>query len=280
MHDGLLPIGAFSRAAALSVGTLRHYHDIGLLSPVLVDPQSGYRYYSAAQLLDAEVIRRLRDLDLPIQEVLTILAARDERVTSRVIQQHQERMAQRLAEARRIVDDLHDLVRRPLRLLAERVTERFLPDLDVVARTATVSVDDLAKFLGNAYPELAEEALHAGLTLAGPAGAIYPGEEWNPGEVKVTAFVPVTGDARPAGWTHLPGGPFAVGVHEGPYESIEDTYRAVGVWFTAADQPAGRLPAAGLEIRESYLVGPGDTEDPAGFRTEIAWPLDHPTPTP
>lgn len=243
---------------------------------MLVDPQSGYRYYSAAQLLDAEVIRRLRDLDLPIEEVRTILLAREERVTSRVIRQHEERMARRLTEARRIVDDLHDLVRRPLGLLAERVTERVLPDQDIVARTSEVSVDQLAQFLGEAYPELAQQALAAGLTLIGPAGAIYPGEEWDADRVTVTAFVPVAGEARPSGWTHLPGGPFAVGIHEGPYESIEETYRAVGVWFTAADPSTGRLPAAGLEIRESYLVGPGDTQDPAGFRTEIAWPLDRP----
>ena len=35
MHEGLLAIGTFARAAALSVGTLRHYHDVGLLTPAL-----------------------------------------------------------------------------------------------------------------------------------------------------------------------------------------------------------------------------------------------------
>ena len=60
MHEGLLPIGSFARAASLSIGTLRHYHDAGLLTPVRIDPGSGYRYYSAAQLVAAEVRRRLR----------------------------------------------------------------------------------------------------------------------------------------------------------------------------------------------------------------------------
>jgi DNA-binding transcriptional MerR regulator len=53
-------IGEFSRAAHLSVKTLRHYHEVGLLEPSEIDPNSGYRYYSYEQIPTAQVIRRLR----------------------------------------------------------------------------------------------------------------------------------------------------------------------------------------------------------------------------
>ena len=43
-------IGDFSRAAHLSVKTLRHYHEVGLLEPTEVDPNSGYRYYTEDQI--------------------------------------------------------------------------------------------------------------------------------------------------------------------------------------------------------------------------------------
>jgi MerR family regulatory protein len=39
-----LSIGEYSRATCLSVKTLRHYHEVGLLEPAHVDPSSGYRY--------------------------------------------------------------------------------------------------------------------------------------------------------------------------------------------------------------------------------------------
>jgi len=42
-----LSIGAFSRLTHLSVKTLRYYHEVGLLEPAVVDPDSGYRYYQA-----------------------------------------------------------------------------------------------------------------------------------------------------------------------------------------------------------------------------------------
>ena len=65
----LLRIGDFSRASSLSVKTLRAYHEAGLLEPAEVDPQTGYRSYSVAQLTDAAIIRRLRQLDLPLEAV-------------------------------------------------------------------------------------------------------------------------------------------------------------------------------------------------------------------
>ena len=55
-------IGDFSRITHLSVKTLRHYHDVGLVEPDHVDPGSGYRYYSHTQIPTAQVVRRLREL--------------------------------------------------------------------------------------------------------------------------------------------------------------------------------------------------------------------------
>src|ERR1700760_564296 len=56
-------IGDFSRASHLSVKTLRHYHEVGLLEPSEVDPDNGYRYYSEDQIPLAQVIRRYFLLD-------------------------------------------------------------------------------------------------------------------------------------------------------------------------------------------------------------------------
>ena len=62
-------IGEFSRASHLSVKTLRHYHEVGLLEPSEVDPANGYRYYAEDQIPVAQVIRRLRGLEMPVAEV-------------------------------------------------------------------------------------------------------------------------------------------------------------------------------------------------------------------
>ncbi len=43
VSDDLLPIGRFARLCRLSVKQLRHYDDLGILSPAWTDPASGYR---------------------------------------------------------------------------------------------------------------------------------------------------------------------------------------------------------------------------------------------
>ena len=75
MSDPFLRIGPFSRASSLSVKALRAYHEQGLLVPALVDPDTGYRVYGAEQLFDAAVLRRLRDLDVPLRQVHEVLSA-------------------------------------------------------------------------------------------------------------------------------------------------------------------------------------------------------------
>jgi DNA-binding transcriptional MerR regulator len=71
----MLTIGRFADASGLTVRALRHYDEIGLLRPAQVDPVTGYRYYDSAQLEDAVTIRRLRALELPLDDIGQLLAA-------------------------------------------------------------------------------------------------------------------------------------------------------------------------------------------------------------
>lgn len=88
MNEALLPIGMFSRASLLSIKALRAYHEAGILVPARVDPVTGYRTYLATQLTDARVLRRLRELELPLSAVGEIMRARDPDVTKKILSGH------------------------------------------------------------------------------------------------------------------------------------------------------------------------------------------------
>ena len=62
-------IGTVARLGQVSVRTLRHYDDLGLLKPARVDPVTGYRYYTPDQVLRLHRILVLRDLGVPLSEV-------------------------------------------------------------------------------------------------------------------------------------------------------------------------------------------------------------------
>jgi DNA-binding transcriptional MerR regulator len=71
----LMSIGRFAALTGLPITTLRHYDEIGLLRPAKVDHDTGYRRYLPAQAVTAGLIRRLRERDVPIAEVIELLEA-------------------------------------------------------------------------------------------------------------------------------------------------------------------------------------------------------------
>lgn len=69
----LMTIGRFSKASRLSLKALRLYDALGLLPPVSIDEETGYRYYHESQLTTARLIAMLRQLDMPLNSVASVL---------------------------------------------------------------------------------------------------------------------------------------------------------------------------------------------------------------
>lgn len=69
----LLKIGEFARVGQVSIATLRHYDQYGLLKPNALDPDSGYRYYSLDQLAHLNRILALKELNFPLEQIAHLL---------------------------------------------------------------------------------------------------------------------------------------------------------------------------------------------------------------
>jgi DNA-binding transcriptional MerR regulator/effector-binding domain-containing protein len=70
----MFSIGEFARLGTVSVRTLRHYDEIGLLQPAKVDPETGYRSYSASQLGQLNRIIALKDLGFSLTQTGKLLS--------------------------------------------------------------------------------------------------------------------------------------------------------------------------------------------------------------
>ncbi len=70
----MFTVGEFSQLAQVSKRLLRYYDEIGLLKPVHIDPSTGYRYYSAAQMTDLNRILALKDLGLSLDQIQRMLS--------------------------------------------------------------------------------------------------------------------------------------------------------------------------------------------------------------
>src|SRR5689334_1769532 len=72
-EDMMLKIGDFARVGQVSIATLRHYDQYGLLKPNALDPETGYRYYSLDQLSRLNRILALKDLGFPLEQIAHFL---------------------------------------------------------------------------------------------------------------------------------------------------------------------------------------------------------------
>lgn len=63
-RENYLRIGEFAKLVGCSVVSLRYYEEIGALLPAYVDPDTGYRYYTAQQTYQARLVRICIDVGI------------------------------------------------------------------------------------------------------------------------------------------------------------------------------------------------------------------------
>ena len=255
----LVSIGDFSRMTFLSVKALRHYHEVGLLPPAEIDPETGYRRYEVGQVPTAQVIRRLRELGMSLDGVRAVIEAPDVRARNAAISVHLRRMEGELEQTRTTVKSLRLLLDEtaPARIaVTSRIEEPSCP----LAIRAEIAHDDMFSWLDDAFAEL-----HAAVKQRTDVdGALFSGELMEDEFGEIVALVP--GAGQEGGRVHaleLPRVEYAVAVHSGPLEEVDRTYAALGTVV------AQRAIGVQGPLRENYL-----SDD----RIEICWPVFHTTP--
>jgi DNA-binding transcriptional MerR regulator len=269
----IMTIGDFSRITHLSSKTLRYYHREGLVVPMAVNPVNGYPEYHVDQVPVANLVRRLRDLDVPVATVRELLSVAEPGERRRMLAEHLAAMEAALAETQRAVDSLRDLV-----------TDEVAPEVEIAHRTdppqpalviaETIERRDLSSWYGGALDELAEVAASTTAHVVGPAGGLWSTALFLEERGEAALYLPIR--AALAGFEHgrvraavLPSAELAVAEHRGPDVTISETYASLGRYVVRHE-----LGVDG-PVRERYLRT-GD-EDAV---TEIGWPVFHVQPRP
>lgn len=104
-----ITIGRFARLTGLSIGALRHYDELDLLRPVGVDRFTGYRRYAAEQVEIGRAIARLRDLEVPLEEIRAVIGTDDPAEQRRRVAGQAARVQARIDRQARILHVLRQL---------------------------------------------------------------------------------------------------------------------------------------------------------------------------
>ena len=263
----LLSIGDFSQACRLSVKTLRRYADQGLLTPAWIDPDTSYRYYRPVQVIEAERIRVLRELELPLAEVREVLQTQDPEAVAAILARHREHLETRIAAQQRALERLRDLEQGPVPAVM-RHEERAATH--ALALRRTIDLPGLMREVSPVLRRIGQSLLRRGSRAAGTPFVRYHGEDFDPDALDVEIGVPTAEPVEGEDDLHpvtLPGGSAAVTLHAGPYSRIGEAYAVLFSWMDRSGlRPAG--PAM-----ETYVVSPKHGVPPNAFRTEVSFPV-------
>jgi DNA-binding transcriptional MerR regulator len=234
-------IGAVARLAQVSVRTLRHYDDIGLLRPGYVDPASGYRYYLPGQIPRLHRILVLRDLGVSLSAISELLAAD--------VSTEQLRGILRLRQAEAaaaLAAQGEQLIRVEIRLA--QLEEEQMADYDVIikrldpVRLVALSADitgpeQIAETGARMWPELHAALSQHQVSFGGLSWMLYEDSGDSERPMRVTTALPI-----PAGLTidedglttiELPAVERAATtvVHGAPEDKFADAFQAVHAWI-------------------------------------------------
>ena len=263
-----LSIGDFSRMTYLSVKALRHYHELGLLEPADVDPRTGYRFYDTAQVPIAQVIRRFRELGMPVEGVKAVLDAPDLAERNALIVSHLERMESQLEHVQSSVSSLRMMLEPAQAPIA--IEYRSVPRVRAASIANSVKLGEIEPWWLAAFAEIYGTLRAADVRPTGPGGGLYPTELFTEEAGEAVVFVPIADPLESSGRVRvieLPPVELAVALHQGSHSGADRTYGALGTHVAEH--------ALGVEgpIREHYLVTSDDTMDETQLRTEICWPV-------
>src|SRR6476646_8289272 len=137
-----LAIGDFSRATHLNIKALRHYHRIGLLEPAQVDPFTGHRHYTTDQIPTAQVIRRFRSLDMPLEEIHAVITTADPGARNALIAAHLQRLEMTLARTQQAAASLRDLLQPRVDAVPDTIKHRRAPATPAAGVTDVIDITD------------------------------------------------------------------------------------------------------------------------------------------
>lgn len=272
----MFTVGEFSRLAQVSKRSLRFYDEIGLLIPAHVDPSTGYRFYSAAQMTDLNRILALKELGLSLDQIRQIMR---DKVSTDELQgmlllkkaEIERELQEELQRIRRIESRLQSVrdaeANRPLNVVIKRMPAQPVLSVRTIVETFEVGVEYFRQ-IRTTLPERSPYGLC--FCICHDDGLVEHNMDLEFGcllETKTHEPVGILDDLM-LHYSELPAAnTMATTVVEGALETIHTGYTEIGLWVEANGYRLAGMP------RELSLQLPR-AADGHDLITEIQFPVE------
>lgn len=264
-------IGMFSKLARVTVKTLHHYDEVGLLAPAHVDEENGYRYYTAGQLVRLNEIVALRQMGFSIPEISAIVDGHN----------IEEILEQRKAELENEVQNVTDQLFRLRSYISERKEGHIMNYQAVIKEIPAFTVYSaqykLANYaaLNGIMPVLGEKVGKAnpGIKCVEPGYCfnVYLDGEYRDTDINVEICEAVTSRGKDGDgivFKEIPAITAVSVLHRGAYEKLGEAYAYAMQWV---EQNGYQIIG---HVRESYIDGIWNKDIVEDWLTEIQVPVE------
>ena len=267
-----LKIGEFSRLMQVTVKTLRHYEQKGLLTPDEVDEWTGYRYYNISQMLRLNSIRQLQQLGFTLDEIKNLFDDEShipsvEQLTEKI--EETERQLKLLITRRNQLLELIDS-RKKIKTM-EKFSIESLPEIIVASHREIIS--DYSALGMLCYTVIGPEMQRLGCKCPPPGYCftVEHNKEYTPTDIDIEYCEQVEemgNDSNIIQFKKLPSVPKALCMkHYGPYERFYESFTKAFAYmdehgYEIADKP-----------RTCYIDGIWNQEDPEKWLSIIQIPI-------
>ena len=268
-----LKIGEFSQLMQVTVKTLRHYEQKGLLLPDEVDEWTGYRYYSIDQMQKLQAIRDLQRLGFSLDEIKDLFEDNSHipsiRQLTEKIKETEAQLKQLITRRNRLLDWRN--TRKEMKTM-EKFSIQSLPEI-IVASHREVLPDYAA--IGSMCVEIIAPEMQRLGCKCPPPGYCFTVEhdrEYKPTDVDIEYCEQVEEmgeDSAIIQFKRLPAVPKALCMkHVGPYERFYESYIEAFRYI----EEHGYKPVG--QFRTCYVDGVWNQEDPEKWLSIIQIPIE------
>ena len=268
-----LKIGEFSRLMQVTVKTLRHYEQKGLLIPEEVDPWTGYRYYGVGQMLRLNSIRQLQRLGFSLEEIKDLFEGESHvpsiELLTEKIEETEKQLQQLLARRSQLLEwvDSREKVK-----TMEKFSIQSLPEVIVASHREVIP--DYAALGKLCYSVIGPEMQRLGCKCPPPGYCftIEHQQEYTPTNIDIEYCEQVEEmgtDSSIIQFKRLPEVPKALCMkHYGPYERFYESFTEAFAYLEEKGYKIAGHP------RTCYIDGIWNQEDPEKWLSIIQIPIE------
>lgn len=270
----MLSIGEFSNICKVSTKTLRYYAEIGLILPVEINPENGYRYYSVEQLETMLFINRLKSYNFSLEEIKTILKSEellDEKLYLALTKKKKE-IEKQVQEFKKTLDQLNNDISnlkqgKSIMSYLESIDVQLVevPKMYLLSFRKMVHEYEFAEEYDNCFSKLFKKIQDDKLTILAPPMVLFHSEEFSlfgldtEFAIPVKEYVTGTRDFYP--------GLCLKTVLYGSYSNLSSVYTKQREWAEKEGYECNNA------LYEVYVTDPSQVSKESELITEIYYPV-------